>query len=367
LWPQYKGDQRSNPGTTPYARNFPPGQISLGGNCSQTSYCNNYSAVVTPVEAVANFKSLADLFGWNDVAVAELLKAYARENPEPQALTALLDLSRAMNLSQGTGISVTLLRSLAIRGFMFGAEGAQPLLQALETAAPEEAQRVRDTITDMKRNILKILAMPLIDKQISGTGMRVRDDNDLSDYLLIDTGMDACADTSPVVQATLTLQQYMQLCLLGLEPGVTDVNISDKRLDWMSGYRTWEANRRVFVYPENYLRPELRKDKTPLFEEVERTLASGPLDPKRAREVLSNYLDGLAKIANLEVVGAYYQDGGLIEKGVSLLQSHNIDASTGDFELADSGALLQKIDNNRIRLSVLSDTYHIVARTTTEP
>lgn len=42
--------------------------------------------------------------------------------------------------------------------------------------------------------------------------------------------------------------------------------------EWHRNYRVWEANRRVFLYPENYLEPELRDDKTPLFADVEAEL-----------------------------------------------------------------------------------------------
>jgi hypothetical protein len=33
---------------------------------------------------------------------------------------------------------------------------------------------------------------------------------------------------------------------------------------WMKNYRVWEANRKVFLYPENWIKPNLRDDKSPL-------------------------------------------------------------------------------------------------------
>ena len=33
--------------------------------------------------------------------------------------------------------------------------------------------------------------------------------------------------------------------------------------------RVWEANRKVFVYPENYIEPDLRNNKSHLFKELE--------------------------------------------------------------------------------------------------
>ena len=37
----------------------------------------------------------------------------------------------------------------------------------------------------------------------------------------------------------------------------------------MSKYRVWEANRKVFLWPENWIEPELRKDKSQFFKDLE--------------------------------------------------------------------------------------------------
>ena len=37
---------------------------------------------------------------------------------------------------------------------------------------------------------------------------------------------------------------------------------------WMQKFRVWEANRKVFVYPENYIEPQARDDGTQLEEPV---------------------------------------------------------------------------------------------------
>ena len=36
----------------------------------------------------------------------------------------------------------------------------------------------------------------------------------------------------------------------------------------MKRYRVWEANRKVFLWPENWLEPELRDDQSPFFKET---------------------------------------------------------------------------------------------------
>ena len=60
---------------------------------------------------------------------------------------------------------------------------------------------------------------------------------------------------------------------------------------WMRSYRTWEANRKVFLYPENYLRPELRASKTPAFHTLESDLLQGEITPEAVERAYKKYLD----------------------------------------------------------------------------
>ncbi len=49
-------------------------------------------------------------------------------------------------------------------------------------------------------------------------------------------------------------------------PGTSDI----ERWSWMKNYRVWEANRKVFVYPENWIQPDLRHDNNSYFKELEK-------------------------------------------------------------------------------------------------
>ena len=59
----------------------------------------------------------------------------------------------------------------------------------------------------------------------------------------------------------------------------------------MGSYRTWEANRKVFLYPESYLRPDLRREKTPLFVELERSLTSSTPTKHSLEQLYKRYID----------------------------------------------------------------------------
>lgn len=99
----------------------------------------------------------------------------------------------------------------------------------------------------------------------------VVDEDSLFEYFLIDVKMGACLKTSRIKQAISTIQLFVQRCFYGLEDrhGVESNQLDRERWEWMKHYRTWEANRMVFLYPENWVDPSVRDDKSPLFLEFE--------------------------------------------------------------------------------------------------
>ena len=70
----------------------------------------------------------------------------------------------------------------------------------------------------------------------------------------------------------------------------------------------WEANRRVFSYPENYTEPELRKDKSEIFKNLENELLQNDVTRDNVETAFIHYLEGLDVVAQLEIAGTYYQE-----------------------------------------------------------
>jgi hypothetical protein len=155
----------------------------------------------------------------------------------------------------------------------------------------------------------------LLDYLIAKEG--VRDSNDLFGKYLIDPEMGDCMMTTRILQATASVQLFIHRCFMGLEKkteernnqkveiGVLPNSIDQSKWQWMKNYRAWEANRKVFFYPENWIEPELRDDKTPFFVELESELLQGDLTSKKAEKALQNYLSKLDEVSRLEVVGMY--------------------------------------------------------------
>src|SRR5262249_2610560 len=127
----------------------------------------------------------------------------------------------------------------------------------------------------------------------------IQEASDVYQFLLIDVEMGGCATTSQTVQAIGSVQLYMQRCRLMLEPGGTRVPIPAVWWEWMTSYRVWEANRKVFLFPENYLDPTLRRGATPLFDDLKDQLLQTNVTDATIERAYRGYFDGFTELATL--------------------------------------------------------------------
>lgn len=132
----------------------------------------------------------------------------------------------------------------------------------------------------------------------------------LYEHLLLDTQMASCMTTSRIVQAHASVQQFALRCMMGLELG-WEVPVNELadwgQWKWMRTYRVWEACRKIFLYPENWMEPELRDDKSSFFGELESDLNQGELTNENAELAFIRYLHKLHEVARLDVVATYYE------------------------------------------------------------
>lgn len=144
-----------------------------------------------------------------------------------------------------------------------------------------------------------------------------QDSNDLLSYFLIDVEMSACQLTSRIKQAISSVQMYVDRCLMNLEAPFVVITTEERAdavsLDswrqwrWMKSYRMWEANRKVFLYPENWIEPELRDDKTPFFVELEDELLRDEITTESCEAAFGRYLQKVHEVSRLTVVGIYHE------------------------------------------------------------
>jgi len=173
------------------------------------------------------------------------------------------------------------------------------------------AKPLNDVLRESGKGAL--IAYLLTDPGLRSAG--VGDSSGLYEYFLIDVDMGACMMTSRIVQASAAVQLFVQRCLMNLEEGKADPSqdVSPSAIDtdqwrWMSQYRVWEANRKLFLYPENWILPELRDDKSPFFKELENELLQNDLTEETAEQAIMNYLEKLHEVERLDICGMYWQE-----------------------------------------------------------
>jgi hypothetical protein len=170
----------------------------------------------------------------------------------------------------------------------------------------EEFEKVNKENTSyletQKRNALLGYAIWVLNKQFPV----IQKPSDLYQYLLIDVEMSGCDSISYIAQGIASIQLYMQRCRMMLEPGVTDLShIPEVWWEWMSAYRIWEANRKIFLYPENYLDPGLRKNQTPQFKKFAESLLQTNIDDHTISGAYINYFNDFSVVANLVHCDSY--------------------------------------------------------------
>jgi hypothetical protein len=166
-----------------------------------------------------------------------------------------------------------------------------------------------DRLRDRRRDAL-------VDHLIHTMQLAFATRNDLYHHFLIDVELEGCARTTRVAAAIGSVQLYVHRILVNLEqdrrdPGdpahihIPPTAIPAGEWAWRRNYRVWEANRKVFLYPENYLEPELRDRKSPAFQALEEDLLARPIDDASVLEAYAGYLRSFEEVAKLQVAGAW--------------------------------------------------------------
>jgi peptidoglycan hydrolase-like protein with peptidoglycan-binding domain len=165
------------------------------------------------------------------------------------------------------------------------------------------AQAVFDPLRQAKRDALCAYVLNLPAIQTFG----VTDQNGLFEYFLVDPGMEPVVQTSRIRLAISSVQTFIQRCLLNLESEVKPSIINSDQWDWMKRYRVWEANREIFLWPENWLIPEFRENATDLFQDLQSTLLQGDITQDLVEQAFTQYLRDLDTRARLDIVSLFNQ------------------------------------------------------------
>ena len=238
------------------------------------------------------------------------LKALLRETAAvPTPFDKIIQLEDAVSLVKRLGLDGVALSQLTVTSFD-GLTAAKDLVWgAIRTKYPDEdkwreaVEPFEDELSGLKRDALVDVILSREDR------FRFENTRQIYQIFFLDPEMDGCARTSRVLEAISTCQLYVQRSLMGLERSAVDdlvVSVDSKTArqewQWMKAYRMWQANREVFLYPENYLLPDLRDDKSHIFEEVEDTLLQSEPNADVAIDICKNFLSALVDVSEFSTV-----------------------------------------------------------------
>jgi hypothetical protein len=268
----------------------------------------NLAAAIAAADAVQRNTVLATAFelpdkeNVADACAANLLNLQLADLKDPHKLLQLFAL---LNVSRMLGASPTVLERFI-----------KPTLTEDDAALARQLFMSRfdsDTLPTRMEQVSNVLRVKqrdaLIDRLRSQA--RLREADDLLDYYLIDVQMGTCLRTSRIKQAISSVQLFVQRCLLGLERRaavpVWPEHIDAQRWKWMQNYRVWEANRKVFLFPENWIEPDLRDDKTEIFRAFESELLQEDLTQSRAIAAYRSYVEGVAAVARPVIISTWQE------------------------------------------------------------
>lgn len=244
--------------------------------------------------------------------------------PAADALATLARLSEAVQLARRLHVSGEILPLLLSDGHADLTRAASALRSGLRLRYPDEAIAaaqlgpIDDAFRAQKRDVL---CNYILKHLVFTRGVPWRTRADLYHYFLLDVDMGGCGRTSRLVSAISSVQLYAHRIRMNLEQDGQDGGlhvepdmIPAEEWSWRQNYRVWQANRKVFLWPENYLEPDLRDDKTEQFEELESTLLQQQIDNQTVLDAYTRYLAGFEEIAKLRIGGAWYESSSSLDR-----------------------------------------------------
>jgi hypothetical protein len=261
---------------------------------------------VTDADTIA---LLARLMAWNAEDITRLAEAFRwTVKAELRKPAALLRLSDAVQAIARIGVNAQ--RALSWVKAEPTANDTESLKQTVKSKYDipqwqQVIQPMQDIFREQKRDALVAY---LVTHPLQSTGYSWSNAAGLYNYFLIDVEMNSCMLTSRLKQAAASAQLFVQRCLMNLEYDIvakTDLDSKWKQWKWMKYYRVWEANRKVFLYPENWIEPELRDEKSPFFKELEQELMQNEVTRESAETAYLTYLEKLDAVSNLEIRAMY--------------------------------------------------------------
>lgn len=143
---------------------------------------------------------------------------------------------------------------------------------------------------------------------VQGASLNMLSAEHLDRFVLVDTQVTSAVTTSYLSEALACTQTYINAIFNNIEPGYDntfDTRLQDFWRQGMATYPLWAAYQQLEDYPENYIRPELRQDRTQLFQTLESQLAQGKISDASVQTALLDYLKGYEYQNSISVQSGY--------------------------------------------------------------
>jgi hypothetical protein len=263
-----------------------------------------------PGAVLANGESLLlTLTGWEEGSLDELLGRFGWARADLADVSVFLRVHEAYAVVKTLGVpAAALVQSVTNEPDAATVRALQSALRARYDESDWLAviKPVNDALRGRQRDALVASVLRRLGEKEESRHIDTPDK--LFEYFLMDVQMESCMQTSRIRHALSSVQLFIERCLMNLEPRVSPSSIRARLWEWMKRYRVWEANRKVFLWPENWLEPELRDDQSPLFKETMSELLESDITEDRAATALLNYLSKLDEVAKLEPCGIYVKE-----------------------------------------------------------
>ncbi|MFI1700706.1 neuraminidase-like domain-containing protein [Streptomyces bobili] len=247
--------------------------------------------------------------GWDQASLDALMHRFGLAPADLAHPAALRRVAEAMALAAGLGAPVaTLLSAVTPDPGPEQVRLAEAVLRARHGSQWLTVLRsVNDPLRARRRDAL--VAYILQELAAHPETAHVDTPDKLFEFFLMDVQQQPCTGTSRVRHAISAVQLFVDRVLMNLDPQVPAAAIGADRWSWMKRYRLWEANRQVFLWPENWLEPELRTDRSPAFRQALSELLQSDITEDTASTALLGYLTRLEEVAKLEPCAIHYDEG----------------------------------------------------------
>lgn len=289
----------------------------LGSWINETKTLRNFDLWLTlrtiEKEAVLPVDVQKAIAKWKQMDVAQVANNVVQTN----SITAIKNLWDGFDWAKKLNVSSDLIDKLKTGDTLPELDAQSQMLQNAIRSRFETNETWETAIQDFKNKLSSnkrdaLCNFVIFNSELRGMDFEFDDREDLYRYFLLDVDMGDCFTLPRIVAATNSLQTYINRCLLGFEQSkdgkvIIALDIDEKQeWEWRKNYRVWEANRKIFLFPENYVAPEIRDNKSPEFEELEDELLQQKLNSEVVENAYKKYIQQIMVLAELKIAGAYH-------------------------------------------------------------